>query len=248
MATVPKSAIPPEIDYPDSDGKPVAETPIHRDNLLWSVHILRTWFQNEPMVYVSGNMFVYYVRGDNRRHVAPDVFVTRGIPKDRVPVRGRYLVWEEGKGPDAVIEITSRSTRREDLVDKFQLYQNVLKVREYFLFDPEAEYLAPPLQGYRLQKGKYVPIRAVRGRLPSKVLGLHLEQQDWLLRFYDPATGQWLPTPPEVQAAWRQEQLAREQAQAAAEQERAAREQAEAEIARLRRELESLRKRRPRRP
>src|SRR5262249_19852929 len=71
MATVRKSRKPPEIDYPDSDGKPVAETPIHRDNLLWSVHILQTWFQNEPMVYVSGNMFMYYVRGDNRRHVAP---------------------------------------------------------------------------------------------------------------------------------------------------------------------------------
>jgi Uma2 family endonuclease len=194
----------------------MAETPWHRDNLAWLIEVLRACFQNDLMVYVSGNMLMYYIKGNPRRHVSPDVFVTRGIPK--LPERGRYLVWVERKGPDAVIELTSKSTRNEDLETKFRLYQDVLKVQEYFLFDPLDEYLTPSLQGYRLNKGKYTRIRPVQGRIPSKVLGLHLQRDGMLLRLYNPATGKWFLTPPE---------------------ERAALAQAEAELERLRKELRS---------
>ena len=48
----------------------------------------------------------------------------------------------------------------------------VLGVKEYFLFDPFEDYLDPPIQGYRLRKGAYVPIKPVNGRLPSQVTGL----------------------------------------------------------------------------
>ncbi len=74
------------------------------------------------------------------------------------------------------------------------LYRDVLKVSEYFLFDPRSEYLNPPLQGFRLVGGDYVPIEPVAGRLPSEVLGLHLEHDGAHLRLFDPATNQWLPT------------------------------------------------------
>ena len=48
------------------------------------------------------------IDGNRRRRIAPDVFVVKGVPKgDRL----NYLTWEEGKGPDVVIELTSRSTR-----------------------------------------------------------------------------------------------------------------------------------------
>jgi Uma2 family endonuclease len=89
------------------------------------------------------------------KHVPPDVFLVRGIPREKE--RDYYLTWEEGKGPDLVIELTSRSTKEEDLVEKYGLYQDVLKVPEYFLFDPYAEYLKPPLHGFRLYRGRYVP-------------------------------------------------------------------------------------------
>ena len=89
--------------------------------------------------------------------------------------------------------------------EKFGLYQDVLKVREYFLFDPHNEYLKPPLQGYRLRKGRYGRIRPVKGRLPSHVLGLHLERNGKDLRLYDPAAGQWLPTHEEILAQIRAE-------------------------------------------
>ena len=71
MATLHRGPAEPEIDYPSGEGKPVAETPLHRDILLWSVELLRRHFADDPSVYASGNMLMYYVRGDKRRHVSP---------------------------------------------------------------------------------------------------------------------------------------------------------------------------------
>jgi hypothetical protein len=152
------------------------------------------------------------------------------------------LLWEERKSPNCVIELTSSSTREEDKKIKFQLYQDVLRVREYFLFDPLDDYLDPPFQGYRLHQGRYRAIRAVQGRLPSRELGLHLERQGRELRLYDPRTGLTLPTPTEALAM---AQTAREGAEQARKEEQAARQRAEAEAERLRRELDDLRKRQP---
>lgn len=179
----------------------MAETPLHRKNMTDLIQALETFFKEDAEVYVSGNMFVYYVPGDRLRHVSPDVFMVRGIPKETTPARRRYLVWEEGKPPEVVIELTSESTREEDIDDKFDIYRDKLRVKEYFLFDPYAEYLEPQLRGYRLRKGQYVRIRAVKGRLPSQVLGLHLEPDREQLRLYDPDTRLWLPTPDEEHEA-----------------------------------------------
>jgi Uma2 family endonuclease len=100
-----------------------------------------------------------------------------------------------------VIELTSSSTRHEDRTRKFAIYRDKLKVKEHFLFDVLGDYLDPPLQGYRLHRGNYRAIRPGAGRLPSQVLGLHLERHGQELRLYDPAANRWLPT-----AAERQEQ------------------------------------------
>jgi hypothetical protein len=108
----------------------------------------------------------------------------------------------------------------------------VLRVSEYFLFDPRAESLDPPLQGHRLVDGAYVRIDPIAGRLPSQVLGLHMERDGAKLRLFDPATGAWLPT-------------RRERAQAAdrrAEAAEAAQQRLAEENERLRREIEELRR------
>jgi Uma2 family endonuclease len=222
MATV--SSEPILNDYPTSDGRPMAETDWHRILMTALIQTLDGWYARDPMVYVSGNLLLFYVPGNKRRHVSPDVFVVKGVPKRRRP---NYLVWGEGKGPDIVIELTSSSTRAEDVKKKFHLYQDTLRVQEYFLFDPLGDYLEPALRGYRLQRGQYTAIREVQGRLPSKVLGLHLEAAGEDLWFFNPATGQWLTAPAERAA----------EAEAERDQERAARQQAETELARLRREI-----------
>jgi Uma2 family endonuclease len=178
-------------DYPTSDGRPMAETDWHLRLMIDLIQTLEFWAAGEPNTYVSGNLLLFYEEGNKRRHVSPDVFVVKGVPKRQRP---NYLMWEEGKGPDVVFELTSSSTRSEDVKKKFALYRDVLKVKEYFLFDPRRDYLRPPMQGYRLLRGEYVPIKWVGDRLPSRVLGLHLERDNETLRLYDPATGRWLLT------------------------------------------------------
>ena len=93
--------------------------------------------------------------------MAPDVFVVLGADNAD---RSTYRLWVEPKAPDFVLEITSRSTRREDQVSKRALYRS-LGVREYWQFDPTNDYLQPPLQGLELIEGEYRPLPA--RRLPS---------------------------------------------------------------------------------
>ena len=222
MSTVVCKGVRSRNDYPTSDGRPMAETDHHRTLMTALIQTLEEYYAADPMVYVTGNLLLFYVPGDRLRHLAPDVFVVKGVPKHE---RLNYLTWEEGKGPHVVIELTSRTTREEDVEDKFKLYRDSLGVPEYFLFDPLGEYMRPSLQGYRLRRGRYEPILAVKGRLPSKVLGLHLEGNGRDLRLYESKSKQWLPTPDE-----------------ALSQSEEARRQAESENKRLRRELDALRR------
>jgi hypothetical protein len=156
------------------------------------------------------------------------------------------LLWEEGRPPQVVIEVTSESTRDEDLYDKFEIYRDRVQVAEYFLFDPRGEYLQPALQGYRLRAGRYGRIKPVAGRLPSREPGLHLQQHERHLRFFDPATGHWIPTLHESRetalAASQRAEVQRQQAEAARREMEAKWQVAEAEAEGLRRELERLRR------
>lgn len=233
--------------YPDSDGRPVGETPVHFRNLSYLKEMLDVWFAGDSQVFVAANMFVYYVPGDRLKHVSPDLFVVRGVPKDNP--RRKYLLWEEGKGPDLAIELTSPSTQEED-VDKKWLYRDFLGVREYVMFDPFAEYLDPPLQGFLLQEGDNVPMPMVAGRLKSEVLGLHFERDGEQLRLYDPSTGRWLRTPPEerdlaaeMAAKLDQATLELNQTSARLDQTMAERDQTIADKVRLEKELAELRQR-----
>ena len=199
MATVPEQRRTREVEYKNSDGKPMAETELHLKDMIDTIQVLDDYFADRPNVYVCGNLLLYYEEGNPRKHVAPDVLVALDVPKE--PKRDYYLVWKEKKAPDFVVEITSKSTKQEDVKKKFGIYRDTLKVSEYFLFDPRAEYLEPPLQGLWLVGGDYVPIEPVAGRLPSRVLGLHLERDGEQLRLFNPASGQRLLTRLEGRAA-----------------------------------------------
>jgi Uma2 family endonuclease len=84
-------------------------------------------FRDDPLFYASGNLFVYFEKGHPEMVVAPDVFVARGVRKGK---RRIYKIWEEKKGPDLVIELTSRDTHLEDLGKKRAIYER-LRVKEY---------------------------------------------------------------------------------------------------------------------
>jgi Uma2 family endonuclease len=259
---VPMSTFPPEreVEYPSSDGKPFAETDRHRDEMFYLIEGLRCHFRDAPDVYVSGNILLYYMEGNPRFSIAPDVLIVRG-PARAKELRDNYLLWAEGKAPCWIMEVTSKKTRWEDLTKKKRLYRK-LGVEEYFLFDPRAEYLDPPLQGFRITKNGYRPSSPEPdGWLSSSALGLAFRVGDQgRLRILDPKTGTVLLRPEELEparlAALEEARLAREWARLAQERlqlvkeaVQATREQTpateermawlEEEIARLRQELES---------
>jgi Uma2 family endonuclease len=202
--------------YPESDGTPMAETDLHRNLILEIVFALSHFFRNDPNVYVSGNLFIYYDKKNTKKNIAPDIFVVRGVPKGD---RRVYYLWDEGVAPQAVIEISSHHTFKEDVFKKFHTYEK-LGVREYFIFDPTSDYIKDtPLIGFRLEDREYVEMELEDDRLHSDELGLDLVIAENALRLFDPLTGKFLLTPDE---------------------EAEARMRAEAEIERLRAEIELL--------
>jgi Uma2 family endonuclease len=221
------------IHYPERDGKPMAETDVHIDVLIYLREALKDHFRDEPQMYVAGNMLFYYEEGNPAACVAPDVFVVQGVAKGE---RRTYKLWEEGQSPTVVFEITSRGSRLEDLGTKRALYA-MLGVQEYFLYDPLGEYLRPPLQGYRLQQGEYERmLPRDQGQLVSQTLSLELRVQDGQLQVVNPATGERLLTPAEAHAARRTEAEARQAAEARAALAESELERMRAELARLREE------------
>jgi Uma2 family endonuclease len=224
-----------DVEYPESDGKPMAETDTHRDELVDCIEALKDRYRDDPSAYVAGNLCLYYDEGDASSWFSPDVFVVFGIAKKR---RRVYKTWVEKRVPAFVLEVTSRKTRLEDKGNKRELCAE-LGVAEYFLFDPENDYLKPPLQGFRLVDGEYAPIGAdAAGRVRSEALGLLLAVEDERLRFIDAATGAPLLRVAEQAAKARREAARAEREAARAEREAARASAAEAEISRLRALLE----------
>ena len=190
------AVVPEAVEYPDSDGLPMAENDFQRKTMTYAIEALDAHFRDRSDVYVSGNLLLYYEEGNNKVRVSPDVFVVFGTAKHE---RSSYLLWQEAKAPDFVMEIASQSTYRTDQGPKSDLYAR-MGVSEYWLYDPTGDYLKPPLQGFQLVEGHYEPMPiaqraddALAAR--SEVLGLELRLDPGTpvregLRFFNPANGE----------------------------------------------------------
>lgn len=243
-----------EIEYPEADGQPMGETGIHILALVHLLSALRFFFRQAKDVYVIGNMFLYYRKGNSRLYKIPDIMVIKGI--DASYERRTFKIWEEKAAPNVIFEITSKSTWLEDSFGKASLYAS-LGVKEYFVFDPLHEYLDEQLVGFTLEDEAYAPIEAnADGSLTSQELGLSLRADGALLRAIDPGTGQLVPgldeamnlAAQETQRAKQEAQRAEQEAQRAkqeaqrAEQEAQRASAAEAEVERLRKALQDAQK------
>ena len=230
---------PPAEDlYPETDGRPMGETDIH---MAWMWKIKQIFLQRYrgQNVYVASDLLLYYQEGVPARYIVPDVFVTLHCDPS---MRRVYKTWVDGGPPQLVIEVTSKSTRREDELFKPTTYRNI-GVQEYILYDPTADYLHPPLQGHRLNAdGLYDPIEWVDGRLPCRSLGVDLSLDGRDLVITDAETGQpqWMREDVEA-AARKEEQRLRQEEQRLRQEEQRRRETAEARVAELEAELRRIR-------
>jgi Uma2 family endonuclease len=223
-----------EIEYPSADGKPMAETDVHRDWMITNIQRLERLYAGRR-VYVSGNLLIYYQEGDPSKCVAPDTFVVKNCRPGR---RRIFQIWKEKRTPNFILETTSKKTRHQDSGKKKDIYAK-LGVTEYFLYDPLGEWLKPPLQGFRLRDGDYEAIAPdADGSIVSQELGVRFALEDGDLVMVDVRTGERLQSQREL--AQQQTQRAEQAEGRAKEAERRLRDEAmarkalEEELARLR--------------
>ena len=231
--------------YPETDGKPMAASDMHREILIRTLQVFEAHFEQYPDVYISGDIMMYDIEGPLRTAISPDVLIAFGLGRKQ---RRTYKVWEEGKPPDFVMEFSSASTYQNDLTGKMDHYAK-MGIQDYFLYDAERQYLPAPLIGFTLVNGVYVEILpGADGGLHSEVLGLDFHLRDPHFGIYDPVSEQWLQTRSETAEARAETAEARaetaetraETAETQAKQEAASRQKAEAEATQLREQLARL--------
>lgn len=122
-----------DVEYPDSDGKPMAENTLQFQYIVTIQGGLDALYVNDPMVFVAGDNLWYPVEGQPEIRTAPDVYVVFGRPKGH---RGSYKQWEEDDiAPQVVFEILSPGNRFGEMQRKLRFYERY-GVEEYYVYDP----------------------------------------------------------------------------------------------------------------
>ena len=154
-------------------------------------------FENRDTTLVLCEAPVYWY--PTRYARIPDLLVAFDVDPSAAINRNGYSIEEHGKPPDFVLEVASATTARNDYTGKRQDYA-AFGIPEYWRFDPTGgERYDAPLAGDRLVDGAYQLIDLTRSDDHnlwghSTVLNLTLCWEDGRLRWWDPATGQYLLT------------------------------------------------------
>ena len=186
------------VEYPSKDGLPIST---NTDHLEWMVRCcrgLKHRFRGRRDLFIGCNMLIYYEPGNNEAAVAPDVFVSFGVPQRNQP---SYFVWLEGKPPDVVWEFGAPLTVKGDAGEKKETCRR-MGVREYPLVDPVGGYHDPRVQGCQLLDGAYE--RILWGEGPdgmvtvwSPLLRLEVRFANRQLRSWDLKSARYLELPEE---------------------------------------------------
>ena len=216
---------------------------LHRRSILTALAI---HIGNPETTLVHGEVPVAPTLDPWGAYRIPDLIVVHDCDIALVDEQGGYAIDRQGKAPDFVLEVASRSTGRADYTDKRRDYER-FGVTEYWRFDPSGgEYHDAALAGDLLVDGVYEPIAIEvlgEGRLRgySEALGLYVCLEEGMLRFFDPGTEIYLDTHEEdraarlaAQARAEEERTGRLTAQARAAAAEARTEELEAELRRLR--------------
>ena len=206
-----QAPIEPQLLYPDSDGKPMADNTVQYRWIVRLVANLKYLFK-EQTVFVAGDLLWYPVQDKKiTGPVAPDVMVVFGRPKGR---RGSYKQWQEDNiAPQVVFEILSPSNSLEEMERKLLFYQRY-GVEEYYLYDPDSH----NFQGWLRQEGLLSSIPEIKGWVSPR-LNIRFELRGDELEIYS-LDGQKFLTSIELSQRLEQERLKAEQASLQLEQER----------------------------
>ncbi len=193
----------PDLIYPDSDGKPMAD---NTKQFEWIVLIKKNldWLLVEqPNVFVAGDLLWYPVEGNPKIRTAPDVLVVFGRSKRD---RGSYKQWEEdGTPPQVVFEILSPGNTQVEMGNKLLFYDRH-GVEEYYLYDPDTNQLG----GWLRVEGYLEAIEPI-AKWVSPRLGICFDDAQSPLQIYRP-DGQPFLTYTEVAQRLEQERQEKEQA------------------------------------
>ena len=164
MSTVERSQA---IEYPDSDGLPMADNTLQFQWIVTIQGSLDWIFRDHPDVFVAGDLLWYPVQGNNKLRAAPDAMVVFGRPKG---YRGSYMQWREDDiAPQVVFEVLSPGNRASDITRKFQFY-DVHQVEEYYVIDPDHNVV----EGWIREAGS-LELIANLDRWVSPRLGIHFQ-------------------------------------------------------------------------
>ena len=190
--------------YPESDGNPMSD---NTKQFRWIVVIkenLEILFNDDPNVFVAGDLLWYPQQGDNKIRQAPDTMVVFGRPKGD---RGSYQQWEEGNiPPQVVFEILSPGNRLKEMARKFKFYEQY-GVEEYYILDPDRL----DFNGWLRSSDGTLEVIDEPENWMSPRLGIRFELKDGNFTIYRP-DGERFLTPTELA---KQVQTERQRAEAA---------------------------------
>ena len=242
MTTKPTKAptAPPLPDPPQRE--PEDMTAFNHLAATGNTRYLMLHFGNPETTLVAGEHYITPdLTGDLTGRHYPDLFIAFGVDPEAYRRSNAYIIPEQGKPPDFVLEIASRSTADVDITDKRRNYA-ALGIPEYWRFDETGRFHGTRLAGDRLVDGKYqrVAIETLDdGSLQgySEVLNLNLRWEASQLGWYNPTTNRHIATFEDERQGRLEEQQGRLAAEARASTEQETRIAAESRVRELEAEL-----------
>jgi Uma2 family endonuclease len=229
---------PPDIEYPETDGQPMANNTIQAQVMMTLKENLEAMFADRDDVFIAIDLFWYPVKGRNDIRHAPDVMVVFGRPKGH---RRSYKQWEEnGVAPQVVFEVASEGNTEQELEhDKKEFYEQYGS-EEYYIYNPDTG----RWKGFIRRGRKLEEIPQMEGWVSPRLgirFGVGDEADPGVYDTEGNRFREYLELRRALEQAVEQARSQAEQAQRRAEQERRLREQerqraeqAEAELQRLR--------------
>jgi Uma2 family endonuclease len=168
----------PEINYPSSDGKRMAENTRQAYWIILLATGLAAMLHEVAEVFIATDLLWYPVEGNNEVSTAPDVLIAFGRQRGH---RLSYRQWEEGGvAPQVVFEILSPSNGYQEMADKLAFYDEH-GVEEYYIYDPDRNTLDAYLRGQAA-----LVRRRVRDTFTSPRLGIRFDLTGTEMAVYRP--------------------------------------------------------------